>query len=188
VTVTVALPVPVRERGLVEVRVRVRCADGSGGLRSASVDRGVRRALGGGQLGYSASMAHDTVPASHRDLLDGRFATLATVGEDGFPHVSEVWFLAEDDQVAISLNTARQKTKNLRAEPACTVFLLDLANPYRYLEIRGNADITPDEDLAFADKVGAKYGADVRAHDGPDDTRVVVRIVPVRVNAVDMSG
>ncbi len=67
-------------------------------------------------------------------------------------------------------------------------FILDLANPYRYLEIRGTADVTPDEDRVFAEKVGAKYDADLREHDAPGDTRVVVRIVPVRINAVDMSA
>jgi PPOX class probable F420-dependent enzyme len=131
--------------------------------------------------------AHDRIPESHRDLLDARFATLATIGEDGYPQVSEVWFLAEDDHVCISLNRVRQKTKNLLAEPNCTVFILDLANPFRYLEIRGTADVTPDDDRVFADRVGAKYGADLREHDLPGDTRVVVRVQPVRVNAVDMS-
>jgi PPOX class probable F420-dependent enzyme len=133
-------------------------------------------------------MAHDRIPDSHRDLLVGDFATLATVGEDGYPQVSEVWFLAEDDLVAISLNAARQKTKNLMTKPACTLFILDLANPYRYLEIRATADVVPDDDRTFADKVGAKYGADLREHDAPGDRRVMVRIVPVRVNAVDMRG
>ena len=78
--------------------------------------------------------------------------------------------------------------KNLETEPACTVLLLDLQNPYRYLEIRGTAVVTPDEDRVFAEKVGAKYDADLREHDAPGDRRVVVRIVPVRVNAVDLSG
>jgi len=128
------------------------------------------------------------IPASHRDLLDGEFATLGTVGPDGRPQLSEVWFLAEGDMVAISLNTSRQKTKNLRANPAASVFLLDLAVPYRYLEIRGDAEITPDDDYAFADKVGAKYQADLRAHDLPGHSRVKVIIRPVRVNAVDMRG
>jgi PPOX class probable F420-dependent enzyme len=146
------------------------------------------RALGLSNPGYTACMAHDTVPASHRDLLDGRFATLATVGEDGYPQVSEVWFLAEGDRIGISLSTARQKTRNLLGEPACTVFLLDLANPFRYLEIRGNAEVTPDEDGAFAEKVGAKYDSDLSQYDRPGDERVIVRIVPVRINAVDMSG
>jgi PPOX class probable F420-dependent enzyme len=128
------------------------------------------------------------IPASHRDLLDGQFATLATVGPDGRPQLSEVWFLAEDDTVAVSLNTSRKKTRNLRANPAVNLFLLDLAVPYRYLEIRGNAEILPDDDYSFADKVGAKYDADLRTHDQPGQSRVKVVIRPVRVNAVDMRG
>jgi PPOX class probable F420-dependent enzyme len=128
------------------------------------------------------------IPASHRDLLEGDFATLATVGPDGRPQLSEVWFLAEGDVVVTSLNTSRQKTKNLRANPAVTVLLLDLAVPYRYLEIRGDAEITPDDDYAFADKLGAKYQADLRAHDQPGQSRVKVTIRPVRINAVDMRG
>jgi PPOX class probable F420-dependent enzyme len=128
------------------------------------------------------------IPASHHDLLDGQFATLATIGRDGRPQLSEVWFLAEGDTVSISLNTARQKTKNLLANPAANLFLLDLAVPYRYLEIRGDAEIAPDDDYAFADLVGAKYQSDLREHDGPDDARVKVTIRPARVNAVNMAG
>jgi PPOX class probable F420-dependent enzyme len=128
------------------------------------------------------------IPASHRDLLDGDFATLATVGPDGRPQVSEVWFLAEGDVVAISLNSSRQKTKNLQVNPAASVLLLDLTVPYRYLEIRGDAEITPDDGFAFADKVGSKYGSDLREHDQPGQTRVKVVIRPVRINAVDMRG
>lgn len=128
------------------------------------------------------------IPDSHTDLLDGDFATLATVGPDGRPQVSEVWFLADDETVRISLNSSRQKTKNLRANPVCSVLLLDTANPYRYLELRGDAEVAPDDDRAFAERVGAKYGADLSQHDGPDDQRVIVTVRPVRVNAVDMSG
>ena len=129
-----------------------------------------------------------SVPDSHRDLLGSQVATLATVGPDGRPQLSEVWFLAEGDTVAVSLNTARQKTRNLERRPVCSLLILDLANPYRYLEIRGDADVTPDEDYAFADRVGAKYGSDLRQHDRPGERRVVVRIRPDRVHAVTMGG
>ena len=128
------------------------------------------------------------IPASHRDLLDGEFATLATIGPDGHPQLSEVWFLAEGETVVTSLNTSRQKIKNLRANPAATVFLLDLAVPYRYLELRGDAEITPDDDYSFADQLGAKYQSDLRSHDQPGQSRVKVTIHPTRINAVDMRG
>ena len=133
-------------------------------------------------------MAPPKIPETHRDLLDADTAVLATVGPDGRPQLSEVWFLADGDQVLISLNDSRQKTKNLRANPAASVFLLDLAVPYRYLEIRGDAVITPDDDYAFADRVGAKYDSDLRARDQPGQSRVVVAINPTRINAVDMRG
>jgi PPOX class probable F420-dependent enzyme len=126
------------------------------------------------------------IPASHRDLLTGQFATLATVGPDGRPQLSEVWFLAEDDMVGLSLNTTRQKTKNLLANPAANLFLLDLAVPYRYLEVRGDAEVSADDDYSFADRVGAKYDANLRDRDRPGESRVKVIIRPVRVNAVDM--
>ena len=129
-----------------------------------------------------------TIPDSHRDLLDAPVATLATVGADGRPQLSAVWFLADDDGVRLSLNNSRQKTKNLTNNSAATLFILDTANPARYLELRGNATLTPDDDYAFADKVGAKYGGvDLRSMDQPGQSRVVVAIDPVRVNAVDLS-
>ena len=130
-----------------------------------------------------------SIPDSHRDLLDAPVATLATVGADGRPQVSAVWFLAEGDTVRVSLNTARQKTKNLIARPAVNLFVLDVANPARYLELRGDATIAPDDDYAFADQVGAKYGGlDLRTLDQPGERRVVVTIEPVRINAVDLSA
>jgi PPOX class probable F420-dependent enzyme len=127
-----------------------------------------------------------TIPDSHRDLLDADVATLATISRDGRPQLSEVWFLFEDGSLKLSLNTSRQKVKNLSENSACTLFLLDLANPYRYLEIRGDADMRPDNDYLFADRLGAKYSTDLRLHDSPGDKRVVITLRPVRINAVDM--
>jgi PPOX class probable F420-dependent enzyme len=128
------------------------------------------------------------IPASFRDLLDTQFATLATIGPDGRPQLSEVWFLAQGDTVSLSLNTSRQKTRNLMANPAVNLFLLDLAVPYRYLELRGDAEVTADDDYAFADQVAAKYDSDLRLHDQPGQSRVKVTIKPVRINAVNMKG
>ena len=102
------------------------------------------------------------IPASHRDLLKGEFATLATVGPDGRPQLSEVWFLAEGDTVAISLNTSRQKTKNLRANPAANVFLLDLAAFIRQADaaydfLRAQPDADPRRMLVAGHSEGGMY-------------------------------
>jgi PPOX class probable F420-dependent enzyme len=121
-----------------------------------------------------------TIPDSHRDLLDGQVAVLGTIGASGRPQLSGTWFVAEGDTVKLSLNTSRQKVKNIQANPKVSLIIFGTP-PYRYVELRGDAEITPDDDYAFADTVGAKYSADLREHDKPGDKRVVVTIRPVRV-------
>jgi PPOX class probable F420-dependent enzyme len=130
----------------------------------------------------------ETIPASHRDLLDAQVATLATVGANGRPQQSVVWFLAEGGTIRFSLASSRQKTVNLQRHPACSLLIGDPEVSQRYLEVRGNAEIETDTDYVFAGKVGAKYNADLRQYDGPGETRVVVTLVADRVRAVDMRG
>ncbi len=124
------------------------------------------------------------IPVSHRDLVEsGRFAALATLGPDGFPQVTAVGFLLEDGAIKLSLNTARQKTRNLRRHPEATLFFADPGNPYRTLEVRARAVVEPDPDYAFADQLGAKYGGtDLRNMDRGGGERMVATFAPVKVN------
>ena len=128
-------------------------------------------------------------PESHRDLLQSNVATLATVGASGFPQVSALWFLYDaDGTIRLSLNTARQKVKNLQANPQCTLFIMDPASPRRTLEVRARAEIRPDPDYVFADMLGQKYGgANLRTRDKPGETRVTITLHPTRVVAVDLT-
>jgi len=123
-----------------------------------------------------------TLPESHRDLLTSRVVMLATIGSDGYPQVTAIGFMLDDDDtIKVSLNTTRQKVKNLRAHLECTLFFLDLANPLRTLEIRARAEIQPDDDFVFATRYSQQRGFDVRRMDRPGETRVVVTLRPVKV-------
>src|SRR5262245_34009508 len=132
----------------------------------------------------TSSTSKPTVPDTHYDLLSAPVAVLATISSDGSPQVTATWFLLDDDGLLkMSLNTTRQKVKNLREHPQATVLILDPSNPYRTVEIRGKAEITPDPDYEFADKVGRKYGGtDFRELDQPGQSRVVVTLYPSKVN------
>ncbi len=127
------------------------------------------------------------LPEEYRYLLDANVATLATVEPDGTPQLSELWFLHDEGEIRLSLNTARRKTQNLAQRPQCSLLILDLENPFKYVEIRGRARIE-DDDGSFAHKLHSKYGADVAAYDKPGEGRVVVTIEPTRIRPVDMSG
>lgn len=122
-------------------------------------------------------------PRSHQDLLNAEIAIVVTLGRTVYPQVTAVWFLLDDDGfLKLSLKTTRQKVKNLQEQRECTFFIIDRASPERTLEVRANAEISPDADYAFADKIGMKYGADIRKKDRAEESRVVVTLRPVKIN------
>jgi len=131
-----------------------------------------------------------SIPEEFRDLLDVEVAILATLGHDGAPQVTAVWFLhdKDSDEIKLSLNDTRQKVKNLRRNPNATLFILDPANPYRSLEIRGQVEFKDDADFAFVKVVGAKYGQDVHQYDQPGESRSIVILHPTKVHATQMGG
>jgi PPOX class probable F420-dependent enzyme len=128
------------------------------------------------------------IPESHHDLLNAAFATLATVGTGGRPQLSTIYFLASaDGTVQLSVNATRQKLKNMVANPKVALHIQDTAEYVRYLELRGDATVEPDDDYVFADRLGAKYGGvDLRNMDRPGERRTFVTINLTRVRAVDM--
>ena len=122
------------------------------------------------------------IPATFHDLLDNPIpVALPTIGPKGYPQVTYVWVIRDGDTLVTSLTEARQKLKNLRARPQGTVFVVDPANPYRTLEIRGEVTITPDPELETLSTVLAAYGTTLDAFAGPKDDRVTVRLTPLRV-------
>ena len=81
--------------------------------------------------------------------------------------------LHEGGELKLSLSESRLKTKHLRKRPQASLLVLDFSNPMRYLEVHGNVRIDPDDALAFAGRVGAKYDADLSQYDQPGEKRVV---------------
>jgi|SRR5580700_4328525 PPOX class probable F420-dependent enzyme len=129
-------------------------------------------------------MNDPTIPQSHRDLLDAPISVaLATIGPTGHPQVTAIWAIREDDTVVTSLAGIRQKLRNLRARPEATIFVIDPANPYRTLEVRGNVTIDPDPELATLVKVLTAYGTDLASFPGPLEERTTITLHPTRVVA-----
>ncbi len=94
------------------------------------------------------------VPESHRDLLLAPLtATLTTIDSGGRPQSTAVWYFVDDDGLLKgSITSDRQKYKNLQRNRSCDLFIIDPQNPYRTLEIRADADLSPDPDKATVRK------------------------------------
>lgn len=127
-------------------------------------------------------MASTEIPSSHLDLLEASIpVSLATVGPTGHPQVTAIWVFVEGGNVVTSLAGIRQKLKNLAARPQATVFVIDPANPYRTLEVRGDVTVEPDPELTTLKRVLADYGTDLASFPGPLEDRMTVTLHPTRV-------
>ncbi|GAA2507346.1 PPOX class F420-dependent oxidoreductase [Streptomyces longisporus] len=126
----------------------------------------------------------DPVPFtdSVRTLLDGKnFASVATLGPDGAPQNSVVWIKREGDTVLFSSTDGRQKVRNLRRDPRVSLSVFDLADPYTSVEIRGTAEILPDEGKQLPYELSHKYLGIDPPGEKDDEVRVIIRIVPRKV-------
>ena len=113
-----------------------------------------------------------------RRLLDGpNFAVLATINPDGAPQTSAMWIGRDGDDLLFSTVEGRRKHRNVVRDPRISVTVLDAADPYNYVELRGTATITEDVGRKVDNELSWKYdGKDVDP-DPPGTVRLVVRVV-----------
>lgn len=124
------------------------------------------------------------IPESHRDLVEAPLvASLSTVGADGTPQVTAIWFAVEGDTVQISLVSTRQKYQNVLAHPCATLFIIDPKNPFRTLEVRGTVEVGEDPNLELFENILRRYGHDPAAFPGPREGRVSITLLPRRIVA-----
>ena len=129
-----------------------------------------------------------TFPDSHKEFLDFPVASLTTIGADGFPQSTLVWFLHDEGELKISLNKTRLKTKNLRTRPQVSLLIPDFNDSMKYLEVRGTAKMEDDTDKSFAQRSVPSTAQTLRPMTAPGDERVVVTIEPENIRAVNMHG
>ncbi len=123
-----------------------------------------------------------TIPPSFADLVTQKkaFAHLATLMPDGTPQVTPVWFDTADGKVRVNTAKGRIKHRNMQQNAAVALAIIDPANPYRYLQIRGKvARVTEEGAAAHIDHLAKKYmGVDKYPFGQPGEERVIFEIEP----------
>lgn len=128
------------------------------------------------------------IPEQYTDLLQAAaLAHVATIGPNGEPQSSPLWFGWDGEFLRFAqLVGADRKRRNLEREPRVAVSIVDPADIYRYVEVRGTVErIEPDVDMAFINAMAQKYqGQETYTGGKPGDEYVVVVIRPVRVTGM----
>lgn len=102
-------------------------------------------------------------------LTEGtRTAKLATVREDGRPHVAPIWFVLDeehDDDIVFTTWATSAKGRNLRRDHRVSLCVDDQTPPYSHVVIEGTVELSidPDEMLLWATRIGERYMGEDRA-------------------------
>jgi PPOX class probable F420-dependent enzyme len=124
----------------------------------------------------------EEIPEKFLDLFSKKaFANLATVMPGGNPQVTPVWCDFEDGNVLINTARGRQKDRNMKRDPHVALAIVDPDNPYRYLEVRGQAEEVSAGGAAddHIDRMAKKYmGVDKYPYRQPGEVRVLYRVKP----------
>lgn len=112
-------------------------------------------------------------------------ATLSTVAADGSPQASPLWIDTEGDALLVNTARGRAKARNIERDPRVAITIVDPADPYSVVALRGTAtEITTDGADDHIDRLAKKYlGVDSYPNRRPDEVRVKIRI---RVDKVAM--
>ena len=127
----------------------------------------------------------EAIEGRARELLEApNFVHVATIREDGTPQVNPIWGDLEDGRVVINSAEGRTWPANLRRDPRVTLTVMNLENPYEYVEIRGRmVEDTHDGAFDHIDKLAMKYlGQEKYPFLKDGEQRVIFRIEPEHVH------
>jgi PPOX class probable F420-dependent enzyme len=131
-----------------------------------------------------------TLPESHIDLVEEPIhAVLTTVMPDGQPQSSLVWCDYDGATVRVNTTRERQKGKNMAANPKVSLLLIDLRDSSRWMEIRGEVEITKGGAIAHLDELTRQYtdnpcyyGYIFPEEQRERETRIIAKIYPKKIN------
>jgi PPOX class probable F420-dependent enzyme len=127
-------------------------------------------------------------------VISSRTGTLATIGSDGQPHLTAMWYAVVDGEIWLETKAKSQKAVNLIRDPRVS-FMIEGGDTYdtlRGVSFEGIAEIVDEPDTIFRvgvsvwERYTGPYTEEVKpAVDMMMNKRVAVRIVGQRTRSWD---
>src|SRR5271169_7184148 len=127
-------------------------------------------------------------------VTNSRTGTLATIGADGQPHLTAMWYGVVDGEIWLETKAKSQKAVNLVRDPRVS-FMIEDGQTYdtlRGVSFEGTAEIVDDPDAIFRvgvsvwERYTGPYTDDVKtAVDMMMNNRIAVRLVVERIRSWD---
>lgn len=115
-------------------------------------------------------------------LAEPNYMVIGTIGKEGVPHLTVVWFYYDEELLKVSVTKTRVKYKNIIRDPRVSCLIYDRNNAYRYLQITGKVvKINEDPDYAFGGFLCERYERDENYRHDPvrkKEGRITIYIQP----------
>ena len=123
-------------------------------------------------------------------LLEGtKTGKLATVRDDGRPHVVPIWFVLDGDDLVFTTHKSTVKAKNMARNPRVSISVDDQVPPYSFVTVEGTATFSQDSEelLNWATRIGGRYMGENQAEAfgrrNASEGEIVIKITPSKVIA-----
>jgi hypothetical protein len=134
-----------------------------------------------------------TKSEADRFLRGRHVAVLATIGANGAPILTPIWYLHRDGRILMRTDRGSVKTHNIERDPRVTLCVQDERPPYASVTIYGKATVEPAHDglgsamaKHYLGAVGAQ-GYERAARDIERGEEVTLVITPERALTQDFS-
>ncbi len=123
------------------------------------------------------------LPDDVKRVIDDRtFAHLATVDEDGAPHVTAMWIDRDGDLIVFNTLEGRAKWHHMRRDPRVAISLSPPGDDYVNYAVRGTVvEMRTSDGKEVIDRLSHKYLGTDYPYLAPGDVRVTVMIEPTAV-------
>ncbi len=129
-------------------------------------------------------------------LIEGtRTGKLATVREDGRPHVAPIWFVWNEGKIIFGTGGDSVKAKNMRRNPQVSICVDDESPPYAFVIIQGTAKFNDNQKdiLKWNTILGGRYMgeklAEVYGKRNSVEGALLVEVTPTKmISEKDVTG
>jgi len=129
-------------------------------------------------------------------LMEGtRTGKLATVREDGHPHIAPIWFVWNERKIIFCTGYSSVKAKNMRHNPQVSICVDDESPPYAFVIIQGIAKLYDNHKdlLKWNTILGGRYMgeklAEVYGKRNAVEGSLLVEVTPTKmISEKDVAG
>lgn len=126
-----------------------------------------------------------------RFLMEGtRTGKVATITQDGRPHVVPIWFVLDGDTIVFMTGAGTAKAKHMARDPRVALCVDDDRAPYSFVMVEGTVETSPNppEMLEWSIRIAARYmgpeQAEAFGRRNAVDGELLVRLTATKVIAI----